>query len=159
MLRAQTVLRKAGRGCWEALFFAPSGPEAPCARRKGGGADYGGNARFGKGAALSGTKAAGARKAGGLERVAGPASGAGVRQGKEAQAGRNGVGKARMRGVRPRGVFLQNHASAKRPYVPQRWNFPAQQGDNPAAGPCAFLQGGHDFVKALRPEKNFLHVF
>ena len=35
MLRAQTVLRKTGRGCWEALFFAPSGPEAPCAPATG----------------------------------------------------------------------------------------------------------------------------
>lgn len=117
-----------------------------------------GNARFGKGAALSGGKSVVAQS-GGIGTGGGACFRAGVRQGKEAQAGRNGVGKARMRGVRPQGAFLQKRASAKRPYVPQRWNFPAQQGDNPAAGPCAALQSGHDFVKARRPEKNFLHVF
>lgn len=60
MLRAQMVLRKTGRGCWEALFFCAVGAgSALCAPQRGG-AEHGGNARFGKGAALSGTKAGGA---------------------------------------------------------------------------------------------------
>lgn len=158
MLRAQTVLRKTGRGCWEALFFAPSGPEAPCARRKGGGAEYG-ECAFRKSRGAERHKGGGSAQSGGSGTGGGACFRRGSAAGERGAGGQKRPGKARMRGVRPRGAFLQKRASAKRSYVPQRWNFPAQQGDNPAAGSCAALQSGHDFVKARRPEKNFLHVF
>lgn len=159
MLRAQTVLRKTGaRMLGGAVFCAVGAGSALCTPQRG-------RRRAWRECAFRKRRGAERHKGGGSAQSGGSVTGGGACFRRGSAAGERGAGgqkrpgKARMRSGRPRGAFLQKRASAKRPYVPQRWNFPAQQGDNPAAGPCAALQSGHDFVKARRPEKNFLHVF